>query len=50
MNPKKMLVGILATALGWSVGLMIYDKILAGRGMTQVAPAEEPAAPAGVEE
>jgi hypothetical protein len=41
MDAKKMLVGILTTAIGWSVGLMVYNKFLVAAPMVQAAPAED---------
>ena len=42
MDMKKMLVGVLTTAVGFSLGLMVYNRFLSGSSMKQVAaPAEE---------
>lgn len=41
MNIKGMLISVATVAVGYAVGLMVYNKFLSGGAMKKVAPAPE---------
>jgi hypothetical protein len=41
MEMKKMLVSVLTTAVGFSLGLMVYNRFMMGSAMKQTKPIVE---------